>query len=70
MTDSGASSLTWRKSKASDAGNCVEVALGGESVLIRHSRNPSGLVLSFSRSEWIAFLRGVRGGEFDLHETG
>ena len=70
MTDSEASSLAWRKSKASDTGNCVEVALGGESVLIRHSKNPSGLVLSFSRPEWIAFLRGARGGEFDLPDSG
>ena len=69
MTDSEASSLTWRKSKASEAGNCVEVAFGGESVLIRHSQNPSGPVLSFSHLEWTAFLQGARGGEFDLPET-
>ncbi len=65
MTDSEASSLAWRKSKASDTGNCVEVAFGSESVLIRHSKNPSGPVLSFSRPEWAAFLHGARGGEFD-----
>ena len=70
MTDSEASSLAWRKSKASDTGNCVEVAFGGESVLIRHSQSPSGPVLSFSHPEWIAFLQGARGGEFDLPETG
>ena len=70
MADLEASSLAWRKSKASEAGNCVEVAIGGESVLIRHSQNPSGPVLSFSRPEWTAFLQGARGGEFDLPETG
>ena len=66
MADSEAPSLVWRKSMASDSGNCVEVAFGSESVLIRHSRNPSGPTLSFSPSEWEAFLTGARGGEFDL----
>lgn len=70
MADSEASSLTWVKSRASDSGNCVEVAFRGESVLIRHSQDPSGPVLAFSRPEWIAFLKGARGGEFDLPETG
>ena len=70
MTDSEASSLVWRKSRASEAGNCVEVAFDSESVLIRHSQSPSGPMLSFSHPEWIAFLRGARGGEFDLPETG
>ncbi len=70
MTDSEASSLAWRKSRASESGTCVEVALGGESVLIRHSKNPSGPVLSFSRPEWIAFLRDARDGKFDLPESG
>jgi Domain of unknown function (DUF397) len=66
VTDSEASSLVWRKSKLSDAGNCVEVAFRGESVLIRHSQDPSGPVLSFSHPEWCAFLAGARDGEFDL----
>jgi len=69
VTDSEASSLIWRKSKASEAGNCVEVAFSDELVLIRHSQSPSGPMLSFSLPEWIAFLRGARGGEFDLPET-
>ena len=69
MTDSVASSLVWRKSKASEAGNCVEVAFSDESVHIRHSQSPSGPTLSFSPPEWTAFLEGARGGEFDLPET-
>ena len=65
MTDSEASSLVWRKSRASEAGNCVEVAFSGKLVLIRHSKSPSGPMLSFSPPEWIAFLKGARGGEFE-----
>lgn len=69
MTDSEASTLVWCKSKASGTGDCVEVAFAGESVLLRHSQNPLGPVLSFSHPEWTAFLQGARGGEFDLPET-
>jgi hypothetical protein len=70
VTDSEASSLVWRKSRSSEAGNCVEVAVDSESVFIRHSQSPSGPMLSFSHPEWIAFLHGARGGEFDLPEIG
>jgi len=58
--------IVWRKSKVSGGGgDCVEVAFADESILLRHSKEPSGPVLSFSHSEWAAFLAGVRSGEFD-----
>jgi hypothetical protein len=56
----------WRKSTASNTGDCAEVAFVAGSVLMRQSRNPSGPALSFTHSEWTAFLAGVRNGEFDL----
>lgn len=69
MTDSESAYGKWRKSKASGKeGDCVEVAFADGTVLIRHSQNPSGLILSFSHSEWRAFLAGARNGEFDLPE--
>jgi hypothetical protein len=47
-------------------GNCVEAGVleGGE-VALRNSRDPSGLVLIFSRDEMAAFLAGGKDGEFD-----
>ena len=69
MTNSVQSRVTWQKSTASGAGNCVEVAFVDGSVLVRHSRNPSGPALSFSSSEWAAFLAGTRNSEFDLPEV-
>jgi len=60
----------WRKSTASEAGGCVEVAPTEQGVLVRHSRDPSGPLLTFSRSEWAAFLVGVQNGEFDLDPPG
>jgi predicted secreted Zn-dependent protease len=55
----------WRKSTASESGDCLEVAIHKEFVLVRHSRHPSGPALTFSHGEWAAFTTGVRNGEFD-----
>jgi Domain of unknown function (DUF397) len=70
VTGSESAPNAWWKSSESggDAGACVEVTFAGESVLVRHSRNPSGPVLSFTHSEWRAFIAGTRNGEFDLPE--
>ena len=65
MTIPERSHILWRKSAASGFNDCVEVAFVGAEVLMRHSQHPSGTVLSFSQSEWEAFLVGVRSGEFD-----
>ncbi|ADP78725.1 DUF397 domain-containing protein [Pseudofrankia inefficax] len=58
--------LAWRKSSASGSGGCVEVAATASEIFIRDSKNRSGAVLRFTNVEWLAFLAGVRGGEFDL----
>lgn len=70
MIDSELSPDAWRKSKASGTGNCVEVSFAAGTVLMRHSRDPQGPMLSFSHSEWEAFLTGVRDGEFDTAAPG
>lgn len=55
----------WRKSSESFNGDCVELAPVDGTIAIRDSKDPSGPVLRFSRSEWSAFLRGAKNGEFD-----
>jgi hypothetical protein len=67
LTGSESAFSAWRKSSDSGNGDCVEIAFAEDGVLVRHSRNPSGPVLSFTHSEWTAFLSGARNGEFDLH---
>ncbi|MBL7498293.1 DUF397 domain-containing protein [Frankia sp. CNm7] len=68
MSHTPATALVWRKStySAGNGGECVEVATlpdGGRAV--RDSKDPDGPVLHFTTAEWIAFLAGVRNGEFD-----
>ncbi|MBM2614318.1 DUF397 domain-containing protein [Actinoplanes sp. LDG1-06] len=63
-------SARWRKSISSSETNCVEVALVDGFIGVRDSKDPFGPVLAFTRSEWAAFLTGVRGDEFELEELG
>jgi Domain of unknown function (DUF397) len=70
VSNTQSSGAQWRKSTASDSGDCAEVAFVAGSVLMRHSQHPTGPVLTFSRAEWTAFLAGVRNGEFDGELTG
>jgi predicted secreted Zn-dependent protease len=60
----------WSKSTFSESGNCVEVAVVAEAVLVRQSRDPSGPTLTFTKGEWAAFLAGVRNEEFDSASSG
>ena len=57
----------WRKSSySSGTGNCVEVAAGDSDVGVRDSKQDDrGPVLEFTRTEWAAFLRAAKDGEFD-----
>jgi hypothetical protein len=58
----------WHKSRRSGGnGNCVEVArLPSGHVAMRNSRFPDGPVLVYTREEIVAFLGGVKDGEFDF----
>lgn len=58
----------FRKSSFSNPdGGCVEVGVVSGSLRVRDTKDPAGPELTFTPSEWDAFLRGVRAGEFDLH---
>ena len=46
-------------------GSCVEVSHVEDQVLVRDSKDPSQTPLSFTYSEWDAFIAGVKAGEFD-----
>jgi Domain of unknown function (DUF397) len=56
----------WRKSKHSAGGDCVEWRFTGGAVQIRNSRDTEGPVLTFTHSEWRAFLGAAKQGDVDL----
>ncbi|MFF7456800.1 DUF397 domain-containing protein [Kitasatospora sp. NPDC008115] len=60
------SHAVWRKSTFSgNQGNCIEVADGFVSVMpVRDSKDPEGPVLVFPAEAWLAFVAGIKGGEF------
>jgi Domain of unknown function (DUF397) len=70
MSDSHAIALSWRKSSASGTGDCVEVALSNQRILVRDSKKRLPYILEFTFSEWRAFLSGVHAGEFDPESLG
>lgn len=62
------SDAAWHKSSLSGNGgaDCVEVATNLPGIAaVRDSKNPGGVVLSFSPGDWTAFLRRVKAGDFD-----
>jgi hypothetical protein len=54
--------VVWRKSTFSgDPENeCVEVSFTTNTVGMRDSKNPDGPILTFTPSEWVAFLGDLR----------
>jgi hypothetical protein len=57
----------WHKSSLSGARqNCVEVAVIGDTVAVRDTKDRDGGALIFTQDEWQAFVGGVQRGEFDL----
>lgn len=59
--------LPWTRSTYCGGGDCVEAALVGDGrVAVRDSKNPGAGVHMFDMEEWVAFLKGVRAGEFDF----
>lgn len=59
----------WHKSTRSNpSGNCVEVSdTDSEVIRVRDTKDKgTGPILSFTPAEWIAFIEGVKAGEFDI----
>ena len=60
MTPTNWSRASWRKSSRSNgSGDCVEVAMTGEMIGLRDSKDPTGPVLTCTHHSWQEFLRLV-----------
>lgn len=60
------SGLTWRKSSMSGSnGACVEVAVAGDSMLVRDSKDPRGGNVHVPSARWQSFLHEVKAGRYD-----
>jgi hypothetical protein len=55
----------WQKSSYCGTNACVEVAQTSDAILVRDSKNPQVAPLSFTADEWVAFVKGVKAGEFN-----
>lgn len=57
----------FRKSTFSSDAGCVEVRrIPHGNIFLRDSKDPAKAAHEFTPREWVAFLAGVRNGEFDL----
>lgn len=57
--------LTWHIAANCESGACVQVAAAGENIVLGDSKSPDGPLLSYTRTEWDAFVMGIKRGEFD-----
>jgi hypothetical protein len=60
------STTTWVKSRRCESSSCVEVAFADDVILVRSSAESQSPVLRFTTNEWVAFVGGVRDGDFDF----
>ena len=44
---------------------CVEVAIKSQGVAVRNSNDRVAGTVFFTPNEWVAFVKGVKGGEFE-----
>lgn len=66
MTAIDLCALSWRKSTASATSECVEVAVHGGTVFVRDSKQRAEAILTFTTSEWAAFISCVKSGQVDV----
>jgi hypothetical protein len=53
----------WRRSSRCSTGACVEVATGGDAVMVRDSKQPEGGNLRIDNVAWMSFITAISVGE-------
>jgi predicted secreted protein len=64
MTVRSAGELAWRRGKNCNGGECVEVALMDEKVIVRSSQDPD-TTFQVSCGRWEEFVAGIKDSDFD-----
>jgi hypothetical protein len=65
MADGSGGELAWYQDKRCESGACVEVAVDGDTVLLRSSKNQRATPVALSRDEWREFITGAKDGVYD-----
>lgn len=65
MTPAGALEGARWKNASNQNGSCVDLALPGQGLAVRDSKNAAGPVLVFSEDAGAAWLEAVKSGKFD-----
>jgi hypothetical protein len=60
MLKKNPTAVVWHKSSFSANGDCIEVAIQDDSVLIRDTKNRNGGTISASSSAWQEFIQGIQ----------
>lgn len=55
------------KSSYSGESTCVGVAIETDKISVVNT-NEKKTIVAFTKAEWIAFIKGVKNGEFDIPE--
>ena len=59
--------IEYKVSSFCSFGNCVEVGRSPEgTVVVRDTKDRGQEALTFTDEEWVAFVAGVKAGEFDF----
>jgi hypothetical protein len=65
MSDGSGGELVWSRRARCESGACVEVAVDGDTILVRSSTNQRATPVTLSRDEWLEFLAGAKDGAYD-----
>ena len=66
FTDTDFITSTFSSSPGRPTPRCVAVAIKGNTVAVRDTKDATKNTLQFTSEEWDAFVSGVKNGEFDV----
>jgi hypothetical protein len=70
ISSTAAGPLAWRRSSRCISSGCVEVTTLDDQIVVRDSKDAQSPLLSYTTAEWVAFIEGVKAGEFDVATLG